>query len=279
VTGTLPVANGGTGATTQTAYAVLCGGTTSTGAFQSIASVGTSGQILTSNGAGALPTFQTAAGGGGLGGTTVYTSNATFTIPTGKTVVKVTVQGGGGTGGRGGISTGIVNGGGGGGMAVKYLTGLTPGNTLTVTVGAGGTAISAGSSVSAGNSGGTSSVASGTQSITTVSATGGAGATLGSSAENAYAIPGVGGTGTNGDYNISGAKGYLESSIGWGEGGDTLKQAFGGASPFTGITNISATQLNASPASVAGVQGQGGSAPVYNGAIAAGGTGIVVFEY
>jgi hypothetical protein len=63
VTGTLPVANGGTGATTQTAYAVLAGGTTSTGAYQSIASVGTSGQVLTSNGAGALPTFQAAGGG------------------------------------------------------------------------------------------------------------------------------------------------------------------------------------------------------------------------
>ena len=61
VTGTLPVANGGTGATSQTAYAVLAGGTTSTGAYQSVASVGTSGQILTSNGASALPTFQTAA--------------------------------------------------------------------------------------------------------------------------------------------------------------------------------------------------------------------------
>jgi hypothetical protein len=59
VTGTLPVANGGTGASSQTAYAVLAGGTTSTGAYQSVASVGTSGQVLMSNGAGALPTFQT----------------------------------------------------------------------------------------------------------------------------------------------------------------------------------------------------------------------------
>ena len=56
---TLTVPYGGTGATSATAYAVLCGGTTSTGAHQSIASVGTSGQVLTSNGAGALPTFQT----------------------------------------------------------------------------------------------------------------------------------------------------------------------------------------------------------------------------
>lgn len=56
--GTAVVAGGGTGLTSATAYAVLCGGTTSTGAFQSIASVGTSGQALLSNGAGALPTFQ-----------------------------------------------------------------------------------------------------------------------------------------------------------------------------------------------------------------------------
>lgn len=64
VTGTLPVANGGTGAVSQTAYAVLAGGTTSTGAYQSVASVGSSGQVLTSNGAGALPSFQTPAAGG-----------------------------------------------------------------------------------------------------------------------------------------------------------------------------------------------------------------------
>lgn len=55
----LTVGGGGTGVTSNTAYAVLCGGTTSTGAIQSIAGVGTSGQVLTSNGAGALPTFQT----------------------------------------------------------------------------------------------------------------------------------------------------------------------------------------------------------------------------
>jgi hypothetical protein len=58
--GTLPVAAGGTGITSATTYALLCGGTTSTGPFQSVASVGTAGQLLTSNGAGALPTFQTA---------------------------------------------------------------------------------------------------------------------------------------------------------------------------------------------------------------------------
>jgi hypothetical protein len=63
--GTAVVAGGGTGVTSLTAYAVVCGGTTTTGPVQSVASVGTSGQVLTSNGAGALPTFQTPSGGGG----------------------------------------------------------------------------------------------------------------------------------------------------------------------------------------------------------------------
>ncbi len=58
VTGVGTVPNGCTGLSSATAYAVLCGGTTGTGAFQSIASVGSSGQVLTSNGAAALPTFQ-----------------------------------------------------------------------------------------------------------------------------------------------------------------------------------------------------------------------------
>jgi hypothetical protein len=61
VTGTLPVGNGGTGATTQTAYAVLCGGTTSTAAYQSSCFSRIKWSSITSNGASALPTFQTLA--------------------------------------------------------------------------------------------------------------------------------------------------------------------------------------------------------------------------
>ena len=63
----LAVSEGGTADTSLTAYAVICGGTTSTGALQSIAALGSSGDILTSNGASALPTFQTPGGGSGLG--------------------------------------------------------------------------------------------------------------------------------------------------------------------------------------------------------------------
>ncbi len=64
LTNPLAVASGGTGAGTHTAYAVLCGGTTSTAALQSVAGVGSSGQVLTSNGPSTLPTFQTLVGTG-----------------------------------------------------------------------------------------------------------------------------------------------------------------------------------------------------------------------
>lgn len=53
----IPVADGGTGVSTLTAYAPMFGGTSGTGAVQS-GTTGTAGQVLTSNGAGALPTFQ-----------------------------------------------------------------------------------------------------------------------------------------------------------------------------------------------------------------------------
>lgn len=57
LSGTVAVTNGGTGVSTLTAYAPIFGGTTGTGAVQS-GTVGTAGQVLTSNGAGVLPTFQ-----------------------------------------------------------------------------------------------------------------------------------------------------------------------------------------------------------------------------
>lgn len=81
VTGTLVVANGGTGIATATAYGVVCAGTTATGAWQVLASLGTSGQVLTSGGAGALPTWTTIGGTGTVtsidvsGGTTGLTTS------------------------------------------------------------------------------------------------------------------------------------------------------------------------------------------------------------
>lgn len=58
--GTATVQVGGTGVQSLTAYGLLFGGTTSTGPVQSIASLGASGTLLQSAGAGALPAFTTA---------------------------------------------------------------------------------------------------------------------------------------------------------------------------------------------------------------------------
>ena len=55
--GTLSVSKGGTGNTTFTAYSVICAGTTATGIFQNVSGLGSSGNVLTSAGAGALPTW------------------------------------------------------------------------------------------------------------------------------------------------------------------------------------------------------------------------------
>ena len=60
--GTLTVPGGGTGAVTFTAYSVICAGTTATGAFQNVSGLGTAGQVLTSQGASALPQWTSPAG-------------------------------------------------------------------------------------------------------------------------------------------------------------------------------------------------------------------------
>lgn len=86
LTGVVTVPNGGTGDSSFTPYSLIAGGTTSTGNLQSIASVGTSGQVLTSNGASALPTFQnvnagtvTSVSGVNANGFTVSVANPTTT--------------------------------------------------------------------------------------------------------------------------------------------------------------------------------------------------------
>lgn len=88
------VADGGSGNASLTAYAVLCGGTTSTGAVQSIAGVGTAAQVLTSNGDGALPTFQAASGSIQTIGTKTSlsgTSTDVTGLPSGITSFKVVI--------------------------------------------------------------------------------------------------------------------------------------------------------------------------------------------
>lgn len=99
--GTLAVARGGTGAASFTAFMPLAGGTTTTGAVQSISAGTTTGQALLYQGAAALPSFGAIALGGGA-------NIVSGTLPVGN----------GGTG-----QSSFVNG--------ELLIGNTTGNTLT----------------------------------------------------------------------------------------------------------------------------------------------------
>jgi hypothetical protein len=149
---------------------------------------------------------------GGLGGQTAYTTagSGIFTIPSGKSTLKVTIVGAGGGGGPGGYGGNPMNGqpnygynvpGASGGAAIKYLS-VTPGNTINYVVGAGGTSASGPQN---GGTGGTSSVSSGNQTITTVSATGGGGGGYNAAVYNTEA-----GTGSNGDINSKGQNTTLQ---------------------------------------------------------------------
>ena len=83
--GTPPdVTFGGTGAASFTAYSVICGGTTSTAPLQNVSGLGTTGFVLTSNGAGALPTWQVSAGSGTVSAGTA--NDLAFYQSTGTTV-------------------------------------------------------------------------------------------------------------------------------------------------------------------------------------------------
>jgi hypothetical protein len=61
-----PVVEGGSGIITTNPYAPIVGGTTAAGNLQQVASAGSTGQTLRSNGSGSLPTWRTAAGAGDL---------------------------------------------------------------------------------------------------------------------------------------------------------------------------------------------------------------------
>ena len=242
----------------------------------------------------------------GAGGQ-IFTANGTFTIPAGVTSVKVTVVGGGGAGGGAPTANNpfATFGGGAGGHAVKYLTGLTPGATLAVTVGLGGTGVSAGN----GNSGGTSSVASGTQTISTISATGGSGGT-GNLSIGTYGGPVNGGSGSGGDLNMVGGAGglgyYLSSPTcgvnpiyfggsGGAVGASAPNVTFNGgymvskqpALPglFGGSGGYSAGILTSGAAgSAATGYGNGGSGAIKSGGTSAyaggaGAAGVVIFEW
>ncbi len=264
------VSQGGTGDTSFTAYAPICGGTTSTGALQSIASVGSAGQALRSNGAGALPSMQN----GGLINVQYLTSGtaATYTATAGTRFALVRGWGGGGGGGGAlgaSTTTSVAPGGGAGGFFEYFYANPT---TATYTIGGGGAGATAGPNT--GSTGGTT-----TFSVNSLSATGGLGGVGAAgviSAGFSAIIGGVGGTGTNGTYNASGSAGgagiFFSGAGVSGTGGSVGEWGAGGQ----GRNSVGAG-LNAS-----GI-GSGGAGAISTTSSLAGGNGsiglIIVYEY
>lgn len=136
---------GGTGVVATTAYSVICGGTTSTAPLQNVSGVGSSGEVLTSNGAASLPTWQASSSGVATVTQIVFTANGTYTPTSGMDFCIVEAVGGGG--GSGGLNTGGTtqsSAGGGSGAYVRVrLTAAQIGASQSVTIGAAGTAGSA----------------------------------------------------------------------------------------------------------------------------------------
>jgi hypothetical protein len=256
VTGTLPVANGGTN---NNALAVTAGGVLYTDGSKVVnVGAGTSGQALLSSGAGA-PVWGSAGATGTLKNIQYFTvaGTSTYTPTSGTTFVIVEVIGGGGgaSGARGGsLTTAASSGGFAGGYARKKITSGFSG--VTVTVGAGGSGISTqGGGVTAG---GTSSFGA------LVSATGAGTASAGS--------------GSSGDINSLGGSPWYAG--GYVTTGGSYQQTIAGSS-FLSQGAYNAAGNNG----VTGLYGAGGSGAISSGTTStytggSGGTGIViVYEY
>lgn len=204
------VADGGTGRSSATAYAVICGGTTATGILQSIASVGSLGQVLTSNGASALPTFETPGSGITEVAVQVFTASGTYTPTAGMAYCLVISTGAGGGGGGADNSdtsaTRAGGGGGGGATCIELFSAATIGASQSVTIGTGG----AGGANTGGNGGNGGDTTFGALHT----AGGGVGATGGVGASStAILAGGAGGTASGGLLNIAGGMGGYSTSI------------------------------------------------------------------
>jgi len=224
------------------------------------ANYGTSGQILTSGGASAAPSWADA--GGGLSGLNyqVFTSSGTYTPTSGYNYAVVYVTGAGGAGGY--SNTDVMGGGGAGsGATALKVYDLSSVTTATVTIGSGGAP-----TTGTGDQGGQSSFTVGG---TALSANGGLGG------EKSFGVGGQGSrTTANQDFTING-----NSGMGGSTGGARSTGGNGGAS-FWGGSGQGKVYANGQNGINGGGGGGGGTVA---GQTRNGGTGgdgiVVVVEY
>lgn len=113
--------------------------------YAAASSQGTSGQVLTSSGAGASPTWTTISSSGALVRAPQFlTSGTSYTTPAGCNSILVEMLGGGGGGGTAQNATTYGGGGGSGAYGSVYITAVSPSTTYTIAIGAGGASATAG---------------------------------------------------------------------------------------------------------------------------------------
>lgn len=202
-------------------------------------------------------------------GQQVFAASGTFTVPAGVTAVDVIVTAGGGGSVGSNTTTNAAPycsgaGAGAGGTAIRRITGLTPGATVAVTVGSGGTA-GTGSTDNVAGAGGSSSFGA------YCSATGGGGGTWGGS--GSVSAGGTGGTASGGDIDLHGSDG--------GDGfvaGTLVVPGYGGSSYWAGSVRSGANAGGGTPGANPGA----GASGVYLEVGASGGAGaggIVVVRW
>jgi hypothetical protein len=216
--------------------------------------------------------------------TVVFTSSGSWTVPQGVTTILVSGCAGGGGGGGGGTTNsstgGAVSGAGGGAgqSVIKKSISVTPGHTITITIGSGGSGgaggAAGGNNGAIGGNGGSTVLYDSTSSTTLLTLTGGSG--------------GSGGSPNSGQAGAIGGGGYPKG----GDSPDSTTlcgiSGVGGSTPFGGGgTNSRAATSNAFAGSNGysyGSGGAGGGASYYNtsyagGAGGAGASGIMIIEW
>lgn len=202
-----------------------------------------------------------------------FTGNGTWTKPSGyQSSCRVLLQawGGGGSGGAGSLAGTEGGGGGGGGYKETWLALSALSATETITIGAGGTAVS-GSSV--GVVGGDTTIGS------LLTAYGGGGGGYNTAGGGGGGGGGLTAAGTSGTNAVTGGAGGAPTGVGGGAGGtgDTSAPTAGGSSIYGGgggggSQDSGANSLGVGGASVYGGGGGGGAGETTNGA--AGGVSV-----